>query len=85
MPSRNRADPRKRQSRLDFTLVEAMLVISLIGLLGSVTYPSHRLDIARTHRSEALLALSSIYEWQPGYFVERGLYAGTFNDLTVIQ
>jgi prepilin-type N-terminal cleavage/methylation domain-containing protein len=82
MQYQNRAEHRKRQkSQGGFTLIEAMVVVSLIAFLGSLAYPKYSLYIAKTHRSEALLALSGVYKWQLAYFSETGVYADTFDEL----
>ncbi len=67
--------------RRGFSLVELMVTVSLVAFLGSLAVTSYSLFIAKSHRSEALLALSGIYKWQLAYFSETGRYADTFDEL----
>ena len=47
------------QRQQGMTLIELMLVVSIIGILVSVSLPSYRLYMARTAASEVLTALGS--------------------------
>jgi prepilin-type N-terminal cleavage/methylation domain-containing protein len=70
-----------RQKQRGYTLVEMMVTVSLIGFLGSLAYPNYALFIAKSHRAEAINALSAIYKWQLAYYTDTGIYADSFDEL----
>jgi len=52
-------------TNMGFTLIELMIVVSVVAILASVAYPSYLNHIIKTHRSDAManmLDLSSILE-----------------------
>jgi prepilin-type N-terminal cleavage/methylation domain-containing protein len=67
--------------RRGYTLVEMMVTVSLIGFLGSLAYSNYALFIAKSHRAEAINALSAVYKWQLAYFTDTGRYADSFDQL----
>jgi prepilin-type N-terminal cleavage/methylation domain-containing protein len=71
----------RAKRRRGFTLTEMMVTVALIGFLGSLAYPNYALFVAKSHRSEAILALSAIYKWQLAYYTANGRYADTFDQL----
>ena len=64
-----------------YSLVEMMVTVSLIAFLGSLAYSNYSLFIAKSHRSEAINALSAIYKWQLAYYTDTGRYADSFDQL----
>lgn len=67
--------------RCGYTLIEMMLTVAVIGLLGSLAYPSYRGQVAKARRSEAIGALNGIYTLQRAYEFENRRYADTFDEL----
>jgi type IV pilus assembly protein PilE len=63
---------RNAKRRAGFSLVEMMVTVALIGFLGSLAYPSYALFVAKSHRSEAIVALSALYKWQLAYYTANG-------------
>lgn len=47
-----------RQLQRAFTLVELMIVVAIVGILAAVAYPSYRSHVLKSHRADALSALS---------------------------
>ena len=80
-PQRSPVSGRPKRRSGGFTLVELMVVVSMIGILGSLAITNYRQFIAKTHRSEAYVALGGIYKWQLAYFTAKGRYADTFDEL----
>ena len=66
-----------------FTLIELMVVVSMIGILASVALPQYRSYIERTELVEALSMASTIREDVTHYYVEN-LEFPTNNKMTGI-
>lgn len=39
------------------TLIELMVVVTILGILAAIAYPSYRAQVMRSHRSDAKIAL----------------------------
>jgi len=63
----------KKLSR-GFTLIELMIVVSIIAFLSIVAVPNFFKFLAKAKRSEAYMNLSSIYTAQKTYWAEHGRY-----------
>lgn len=64
-----------------FTLIELMIVVSIIGILAAVAYPSYVENITRTNRSEALRELVRIANLEEQAFVDSRAYTDVLTDL----
>ncbi len=58
-----------------FTLIELVIVITLIAVLASIAIPSYRNYVMRGHRTVAKTALVELQARQEGYYVDRKRYA----------
>lgn len=61
-----------------FSLVEMMIVVALIGILGSIVYPSYVKHVAQAGRSDALGVLVDYASKQEQYFTDHREYATSF-------
>lgn len=65
--------------RLGFSLIELMIVVSIIALLAMISVPSFMKFLAKAKRTEAYMNLSSLYAAQKAYWAENGTYTTTLN------
>jgi type IV pilus assembly protein PilE len=72
---------RRARRTSGYTLIELLVTVSLIAFLGSLAYPNYALFVAKSRRSEAIVALSAIYKWQVAYYADHGIYADTFDQM----
>lgn len=61
--------------RSGFTLIELMIVVSIIAFLAIISVPSFSRFLAKAKRAEAYMNLSSIYAAQKAYWAEHGKYS----------
>lgn len=59
-----------------FTLLEAMIVVSIIGILAATAIPAFQNYQFRSKRAEAYTNLGAIVDLEKGYFGEYNAYAG---------
>ena len=64
--------------RKGFTLIELMIVVSIVAFLAVVSVPSFMRFLAKAKRAEVYMQLSSLYTAQKAYWAENGTYS---NDL----
>ena len=70
-----------RRSLAGFSLIEVMIVVAIIGVIGSIALPSLQAYVWRARRNEAFLNLNGIYKTQMTYMVENGRYGSTFDEI----
>jgi type IV pilus assembly protein PilA len=61
--------------RQGFTLIELMIVLSIVAFLSMVSLPSFFRFLSKAKRTEAYMHLGSIYLAQKAYWAENGVYA----------
>jgi type IV pilus assembly protein PilE len=72
-----------------FTLIEVMIVVSIIGILTAIAYPSYTNSILKGRRAEGRAALAELLQQQERYMTQRNVYlsftnaSGTTNPATV--
>ena len=71
-------DPRRRRG---FSLIEAMVVVAIIGVIGSIALPSLQSYVWRARRNEAFLNLNGIYKSQKTFMIENGRYGNSFDEI----
>src|SRR5262245_49591928 len=63
-----------------FSLVELMIVVSIVAILTSIAYPSYRQHVMRSHRTDATSALLRIASEQEKFYIQNNRY-GTYAEL----
>jgi len=61
-----------------FTLIELMVVVSIVGILAAMAIPNFLKFLAKAKQSEAKSNLSSIFTAEISYFGEHDSYGTTF-------
>jgi type IV pilus assembly protein PilE len=57
-----------------FTLVEVMIVVSIIGILAAIAYPSYQESIAKSRRAEVRTLLMEASQWMERHYSENFRY-----------
>lgn len=69
------------KSQKGFTLIEVMVVVVIVAILASISIPSYREYVIRSHRRAAQAAMLEIANQQLQYFVANRAYATTVAEL----
>lgn len=64
-----------------FTLLELLIVITVIGILAAITIPSYTSYVQRGNRAVAKFALAELATRQESFFTDRKTYATTLSGL----
>ena len=62
-----------------FTLMELMIVVSIIGILGAFVYPVYSDAMKRSHRAQITVLLSEQSQSLERFYTKKGLYSGAEN------
>ena len=68
-----------------FTLIELMIVMSILGLLLSIALPKYFQGLERAKESVLLQDLKIIREAIDHFYQDKGVYPGQLNDLVSYQ
>ncbi|GGH58001.1 pilus biosynthesis protein [Comamonas phosphati] len=60
-----------------FTLIELMIVATVIGILGALAYPSYAEYVRRGHRADARAGLLQAQQWLERAATATGAYPGS--------
>jgi type IV pilus assembly protein PilE len=59
-----------------FTLIEAMVVVAILGIIVAFGYPSYRDQVMKSRRSEGMSALLELADRLERYYSDKGTYVG---------
>ncbi|MGD8316601.1 MAG: hypothetical protein PVH76_02590 [Myxococcales bacterium] len=77
-----RTHPSRPARRRDgYTLMDMMVVILIMGVLGSLGFNQYSKYVARARRPEAVMAFRALATAQREYLLTQGKYSGTFDAL----
>lgn len=66
-----------KKNQKGFTLIELMIVAVIVGILISIAYPSYRTYILRSHRTDAIAALTQDQTILERCYAQNFTYSGT--------
>lgn len=61
--------------RPGFTLIELMIVVSIVAFLAAISIPQYSRYIAKARQSEVFINLASLHTAQQTYFAQHGKYS----------
>ncbi len=68
-----------------FTLIELMIVVSVIALLGAISYPMYTRYVIKSKRAEAKTALLELSQFQETYRADNNRFSGSLSDLSASE
>ena len=72
-----------KNNKKGFTLIEILVVVLIVGVLGSIALPQYLKSIEKSKYAEAEEILQTIYTAQHRYVLENNTYAENFDDLDI--
>ena len=66
-----------------FTLIELLVVVLIIGILAAVAVPQYQKTIERSRAVEAMTLVKSVAQAAKSYYLENGVAATSFDQLTI--
>lgn len=61
-----------------FTLLELLIVVSILAILAAISFPQYQNFLLRSQRSDAVITLNTVQKLEMSYFVSHGAFlAGT--------
>ena len=76
-----RARKARRRSVVGYTLLDAMIVTAVMGVLASIGVNGYQKYVARARRPEAVMTFRALAAQQREYLLTHGKYAATFDAL----
>jgi type IV pilus assembly protein PilE len=59
------------------TLLELLVVLTIVGIVTALALPSFQRQLLRTHRTEAMTALLALQSAQETFFLRHGVYSAS--------
>lgn len=75
--------PRSPTHAGGFSLIELLIAIAILGIVGTIAYPSYLDSVRKGRRSDGMSALMSVQQAQERWRSNNAAYTGTLGDLGV--
>jgi type IV pilus assembly protein PilE len=69
-----------RKKTLGVTLIELIVVVTIVALLATIAIPSYRQFMLRSHRAEAKAALLNLAAAQEKFYLQNNTYTDALDD-----
>lgn len=63
-----------------FSLIELLIVVTIIAILAAVAYPSYELSIRKSRRNDAQAELMNMAQLQEAFYANNGTYTSDMKD-----
>jgi type IV pilus assembly protein PilE len=70
-----------RNKMRGFTLIEAMIVVAIIGLIAAIGYPAYRDQVMKSRRADGMAFAMEIADRLERYYSDKSAYTTTITDL----
>ena len=77
----NRNLPASREAQRGLTLIELMIVVTIVAILSAFAYPSYERYVIKSKRSIAQNALLQVADRQQQFFMDNKRFAADITDL----
>jgi type IV pilus assembly protein PilE len=67
-------DHSSARARGGFSLIELLVVVTIVGILAAIAYPSYRNQVERTRRADAQAVLMQAAQYLERVYTENGAY-----------
>lgn len=68
--------------RLGFTLIELLIVVAVVAVLTAIALPMYRDYVVKSHRSDAIIALTELANLEEKYYSNQLAYTTAFDALS---